>query len=241
MSRRVLGAGARDLIIGTGGGKDIRRDRILRKKFPGFYAKKAFWASVGGARRYIVARMASRTPSEPRTLAEGAHLRLVVSNGWEFVRRPKISGIVVIVGTTTHGCVVLVTQWREPVGAHVVEWPAGLAGDIPGSETEALEAAARRELFEETGFEAATMEAILTGPPSPGISDEMVTFYRARGMVRKAYGGGRGAERIRTHVVPISWLSEWLETMQAKGFLVDPKVFAGAYWLRQEMDMWMHD
>ena len=85
------------------------------------------------------------------------------------------------------------------------------------------------------------MEAILTGPPSPGISDEMVTFYRARGMVRKAYGGGRGAERIRTHVVPISWLSEWLETMQARGFLVDPKVFAGAYWLRREMDMWMHD
>ena len=185
--------------------------------------------------------MASRPPSEQRTLAAGAHLRLVVSNGWEYVQRPKISGIVVIVGTTNHGCLVLVTQWREPVGTHVVEWPAGLAGDVPGSETEALEEAARRELFEETGFQAATMEAILTGPPSPGISDEIVTFYRARGMVRAAYGGGRGAERIRTHVVPISWLPDWLDRMQAKGFLVDPKVFAGAYWLRQEMDAGMYD
>ena len=185
--------------------------------------------------------MASRPPSEQRTLAEGAHLRLVVSNGWEFVERPKISGIVVIVGTTNHGCLVLVTQWREPVGAHVVEWPAGLAGDIPGSETEALEDAARRELFEETGFETATMKAILTGPPSPGISNEIVTFYRARGMVRTAPGGGRGAERIRTHVVPISWLSVWVERMQAQGYQVDPKVFAGAYWLRQEMDMDIHD
>ena len=174
-------------------------------------------------------------------MADGRHLRLVVRNGWEFVERPRISGIVVIVGTTNHGCLVLVTQWREPVGAFVVEWPAGLAGDIPGSETEALEDAARRELFEETGFTATTMKAILTGPPSPGISDEMVTFYRARGMVRTASGGGRGAERIRTHVVPVSWLSEWLDQMQAKGYLVDPKVFAGAHWLRQEMDMWMHD
>lgn len=188
-----------------------------------------------------MAHMAPRVPSEKRTLAEGAHLRLVVSDGWEFVERPKISGIVVIMGTTNHGCLVLVTQWREPVGAQVVEWPAGLAGDVPGGETEALEEAARRELFEETGFRATTMKAIWAGPPSPGISNEIVTFYRASGMVRTAQGGGRGAERIRTHVVPISWLSEWLDRMQAKGYLVDPKVFAGAYWLRQEMDMWMYD
>ena len=185
--------------------------------------------------------MASPIPSGKRTLAAGAHLRLVVRNGWEFVERPNVAGIVVIVGTTNHGGLVLVTQWREPVGAHVVEWPAGLAGDIPGRETEALEEAARRELFEETGFRAATMEAILAGPPSPGISSETVTFYRARGMVRTAPGGGRGAERIRTHVVPISRLSVWVERMQAAGYQVDPKVFAGAYWLRQEMDVGRHD
>ncbi|NLG36084.1 MAG: NUDIX hydrolase [Lentisphaerae bacterium] len=185
--------------------------------------------------------MVPPVPSEKRTLAEGRHLRLVVRNGWEFVERPRISGIVVIVGTTNHGCVVLVTQWREPVGAPVVEWPAGLVGDVPGQESEALEDAAQRELFEETGFRAASMKAVLTGPPSPGISDETVTFYRARGMVRRAPGGGRGAERIRTHVVPMSWLVPWLEQMEAKGFQVDPKVYAGAYLLRAEMDEGMHD
>ena len=100
--------------------------------------------------------MVHQVPSETRQLAAGDHLRLVVRNGWEFVERPRISGIVVIVGTTRHGCLVLVTQWREPVAAPVVEWPAGLAGDLAGSETEALEEAARRELFEETGFRADT-------------------------------------------------------------------------------------
>lgn len=185
--------------------------------------------------------MKPQVPAKRKILAEGGHLRLVVANGWEFVQRPKITGIVVIVGTTKLGSLVLITQWREPVGAYVVEWPAGLAGDVPGDEDEALEAAARRELFEETGFKAATMKAMIRGPLNPGISDEIVTFYRARGMWRAAPGGGRGAERIRTHVVPISWLFEWLDDMEKKGYLVDPKVYAGTYCLRQEMDMWMHD
>ena len=185
--------------------------------------------------------MASRPPSEPRTLAAGAHLRLVVANGWEYVQRPNISGIVVIVGTTNHGCLVLVTQWREPVGAFVVEWPAGLAGDVPGSETEALEEAARRELFEETGFETRTMEAIMTGPPSPGISDEVVTFYRAAGLARTGRGGGEEGENVRVHAVPLSRLEEWLAVVRARGMLVDPKVFAGAYWVRKEMDEGKHE
>ncbi|MDD2240365.1 MAG: NUDIX hydrolase [Kiritimatiellae bacterium] len=178
---------------------------------------------------------------ETDLIAAGQHLRLVRRKGWEFVERPRITGIVVIVGTTRHGGLVLVTQWREPVGAYVVEWPAGLAGDIPGHETEALEAAARRELLEETGFKAGTMEAVMSGPPNPGISNEIVTFFRARSMVRTGYGGGRGAERIRTHVVPISWLFEWLVKMQSRGFKVDPKVLTGAYLLRKEMEEWMHD
>jgi len=88
------------------------------------------------------------------------------------VERPGISGIVVVIGTTNHGGLVLVTQWREPVGAQVVELPAGLAGDIPGRETEDLAEAARRELREETGFDAAGMVPVLAGPPSPSSTEE---------------------------------------------------------------------
>ena len=185
--------------------------------------------------------MARDSSSEKRTLAEGRHLTFVVRNGWEFVERPNASGIVVVVGTTKSGCLVLVTQWREPVKAWVVELPAGLAGDRPGNENEALAEAARRELLEETGFAAVSMEPVLSGPPSPGISDEVVTFFRARGLARVGRGGGEAGENVRAHAVPLSGLSDWLDTMQAKGALVDPKVLVGAYIVRKEMDEGMYE
>ena len=185
--------------------------------------------------------MAGPASNEKRTLAEGRHLNFVVRNGWEFVERRNTSGIVVIVGTTNHGCLVLVTQWREPVGAWVVELPAGLAGDRPGCERETLAEAARRELLEETGFAASALEPVLSGPPSPGISDEVVTFFRARGLARVGRGGGEAGENVRAHAVPLSGLSDWLDTVQAKGMLVDPKVLVGAYIVRKEMDEWMYE
>lgn len=185
--------------------------------------------------------MSPDSPIGSQLLAKGRHLDFVVRNGWEFVDRRGISGIVVIVGTTRGRCLVLVTQWREPVGAWVVELPAGLAGDLPGQEQEALAEAAARELQEETGFTAAGMEPWLTGAPSPGISTEVVTFFRARGLQRMGRGGGGPGEAVRTHVVPLARLGDWLRTVQTRGALVDPKVFAGAYLVQKEMDEGQHD
>ena len=91
---------------------------------------------------------------ELKVLAEGRHLRLVSRGRWEYVERPKVTGIVIIVAVTRENNVVLVEQNRPPVGGRVIELPAGLAGDIAGSESEAMEEAARRELLEETGVVA---------------------------------------------------------------------------------------
>ena len=185
--------------------------------------------------------MAMERACGKRTVAEGRHLRFVERNGWEYVERPGITGIVVVVGLTDHGGLLLVSQWREPVGARVVELPAGLAGDVPGEAGEGLAAAAKRELLEETGFEARTMEPMFEGAPSPGISSEVVTFFRARGLRRTGRGGGVEGEGVRAHVVALSGLDDWLESMRAKGWLVDPKVYAGARWVSRELEEWMHD
>lgn len=167
--------------------------------------------------------------SERTVLAEGRHLRFVARRKWEFVERRKVSGIVVLVAVSRCGGLVLVTQHREPVGGRVVELPAGLAGDEQGMEGEALEEAARRELMEETGFVAEQFEEIVTGPPSAGVSSEVVTLYYAGDVRRVARGGGVPGEGIRVHVIPLARVEDWLRGMARRGYSIDPKVLAGLY------------
>ena len=61
-------------------------------------------------------------------------------------------------------------QYRPPVDKYVIELPAGLAGDQKENRGEALESAARRELLEETGYQAAKMEQLVWGASSAGIA-----------------------------------------------------------------------
>jgi 8-oxo-dGTP pyrophosphatase MutT (NUDIX family) len=103
-------------------------------------------------------------PQDRRILAEGKFLRLVVENGWEWVERRNTQGAVVIAAITEHNEIVLIEQYRIPLAARVIELPAGLAGDEPGSRHEALIEAARRELLEETGYFGSTW--ITTRPRS---------------------------------------------------------------------------
>ena len=55
----------------------------------------------------------------------------------------------------------LVEQYRIPVHAQTIELPAGIIGDEPGgSADEAHAEAARRELIEETGYEAGNIKMV---------------------------------------------------------------------------------
>jgi ADP-ribose pyrophosphatase len=165
-------------------------------------------------------------------LGRGRFLRLLRRRGWEMAERPGVHGIVVLVAVTPAGELLLVEQFREPVRATVIELPAGLAGDEPGQEDEALEAAARRELLEETGWECAAVERLTTGPPSAGLSSEVVTLLRATGLERRSSGGGVGDEGITVHAVPLAEVPAWLQAREAAGTLVDPKVWAGLWFAR---------
>ena len=168
-----------------------------------------------------------------RELHAGRHLRLVARNGWEFVERPGIHGIVIVVAVTPDGRLLLVEQWREPVGADVLELPAGLAGDSAGPVAEPLEEAARRELVEETGWDATEMERLTSGPPSAGVTSEIVTFFRAKGLARVGEGGGVDGEAITVHEVPLATAEAFLGGREAAGVLVDPKVWAGLWFARR--------
>jgi ADP-ribose pyrophosphatase len=162
-------------------------------------------------------------------LFEGHFLRVRRKDRWEYVERRKASGIVAILAITDKQELILVEQFRVPVNKRVIEIPAGLAGDIKVEENEALAEAAKRELLEETGYEAERMEYLTEGPPSAGLSTEVVTFFHALGLKRVAEGGGDRFENIQVHAVPLAELKPWIETKRKEGCLVDYRVYAALY------------
>ncbi len=177
--------------------------------------------------------MTRAASSKLTVVAEGKFVRFMVKDGWEYVERPNCTGAVIIVAVTDANRLLLTEQYRIPVGKPVIEFPAGLVGDRRGEETEALETAAIRELLEETGYKAQRILPLASGPTSAGLSNELVTLVRAVGLAKRAAGGGEGYERITVHEVPLGDVEAWLRRMEARGRLVDPKVYAGLYFLKQ--------
>lgn len=166
----------------------------------------------------------------PAVLGGGRFLRLVRSDdGWEWVERVNSDGVVVIVAVTPQDEILLVEQHRPPVGGRVIELPAGLAGDELGREE--LATAALRELEEETGYRAGRIDRLTGGPISAGLSSEVITFFRAWDLDRVGAGGGVGGEAIVLHQVPRAAVGPWLAEREAAGVQVDPKVYAGLWFL----------
>lgn len=167
--------------------------------------------------------------TERHTLAEGQHLRLICQGHWEYADRTRATGAVVLVAVTDDRRLILTEQYRIPVGRRVVELPAGLVGDVEGAETEPIEAAAGRELLEETGYRAGAIELLTIGPPTAGLASEIVAFVRATQLEKVSAGGGIEHEEIEVHAVPLDEVPAWLDERSRGGVYVDPKVYAGLY------------
>jgi len=161
----------------------------------------------------------------------GHHLGLKEYGGWEYAFRTNASGVIVLVPVTDEGDLVLVEQYRTPVRSRVIELPAGLVGDN-GDTDEDFMTAARRELFEETGYQADSMEELLTSPSTAGMASEVLTFYFASGLQRTGPGGGDASEDITVHVVPLDSTVEWLDARRGEGIMIDHKVYAGLFWAK---------
>ena len=160
------------------------------------------------------------------TLGAGRFLELLRRDGWEFVHRRVGDAVVAVIALDDDRRIVLVEQFRPAVGGNVIELPAGLVGDRGSLEGEDPESAARRELHEETGFEADSWTRLPSVVSSAGLTDERIDLYLARDLRRSGQGGGVGDEAITVHLVPLSELGSWLETRIAQGCEVDGRVYA---------------
>ncbi|MEB3328093.1 MAG: NUDIX hydrolase [Candidatus Sericytochromatia bacterium] len=137
----------------------------------------------------------------------------------EVVEHP---GAVAVLPVAQDGTLLLVRQFRYAVGAMSLELPAGCL-DRPG---EPLEAAARRELREETGHDAARWTYLGRFHSSPGVLGETVHLWLAEGLTA---GAPSPDEDEWVAVVPMA-LSEALEAIQ-RGEIRDAKTVVGLLWL----------
>lgn len=174
--------------------------------------------------------MTKRTGSE--VVWEGRFLRAVDRGGWESVHRTRGSGVVGVIAVTDDRKLVLVEQSRPAVKKMVIGLPAGLAGDVAGAEDEALVTAARRELLEETGYQAADWRFAFTGPTSSGLTSETLTVFVATDLRRVHAGGGDSDENITVTEAPLDGLDAWLAEQRAAGKAVDIPVYAALHYVK---------
>jgi ADP-ribose pyrophosphatase len=168
-------------------------------------------------------------------LFEGDWLRLVRRGHWESCERTHGKGMaVIIVACTPEDEVLFVEQYRVPLGSKTIEMPAGLVGDQSDEDT--LEAAATRELEEETGWRPERVQVLMIGPTSAGMSNERIAFVRAEGLVRTGPGGGVEGEDITVHAVARKDAPAWLVQKQREGYELDLKLWAGLWMLEREPD-----
>lgn len=160
-------------------------------------------------------------------LYEGKFLTLHDKDGWEFVERPASAGVVIVAALVQEE-LIFIEQYRASQGGPVISLPGGLVDKkTPDGKAEAVADAARRELLEETGFDAGQMEMHVTGPISPGMTTETVTFFVARDLTQKGAPTGDGDEAITVHRVPLRIARTWLVERQNDGASVDVKVYVG--------------
>jgi ADP-ribose pyrophosphatase len=164
-----------------------------------------------------------------QVLCTTRHLRLIDRDGWFFVERPNASGVVIIVAVTDDRRLLLVEQHRPALGGKVLELPAGLAGDAAAHEGEKLEMAARRELLEETGWEADQMVELVSCATAPGLSNEVITFFRATGLRQVGAGGGVDQEDIQVHAIPLPEVTAFAAARAAQGTIPGLLIYAGLH------------
>jgi len=169
--------------------------------------------------------------NELETIGKGKFLELVKDGQWEYCRRTHSTDVVFIIPLLEHldeNCLILISEYRPAIGKDVVGFPAGLVGDVRDGETE-LEAA-HTELIEETGYKAGKMTFLTKGPPSAGMSNEIISFYLATELELV----GSPEKGIVPVLISYDNIQERLDEIELDGkSMIDPKTFIGLYFVEQ--------
>ncbi|MBA3878944.1 MAG: NUDIX hydrolase [Sphingobium sp.] len=155
------------------------------------------------------------------TVWQGRFMAMKVDGPWEYASRVRGIGAAVILAIDG-GDVLLVEQYRVPLGRRCLELPAGLVGDETAGEP--VEIAATRELEEETGYRPGRVETIGFFHSSPGMVSEGFTLVRAHDLVRVSEGGGDASENITVHRVALSGIADFVAAKRAEGVAIDVKL-----------------
>ena len=171
----------------------------------------------------------AETPVDQRVVYQGSYLSLRVDHvrdaggatrTREVVDHPGAIAVVAVDG----GDVLLVRQFRHPAGQVLLELPAGTLDRRPDGTIEPPDAAAPRELAEETGFRAASWRRLGTFWTAPGFASEEMHLYLARGLhPLDGYAGPEPDEHLELVRLP------WREAVARceRGEIHDAKTIAG--------------
>ncbi len=160
---------------------------------------------------------------------EGRFIVAKTKGRWEYVSRARDIRAAVILaiddgpfGEAQDRHVLLVEQYRVPLGRRCLELPAGLIGDE--TEGEAVADAAARELEEETGYRPARIVDLGYYCSSPGMVSEGFTLLRAEGLEKMGDGGGVEGEDIVVHRVRLDGLPAFVAGKRAEGVAIDVRL-----------------
>jgi ADP-ribose pyrophosphatase len=154
---------------------------------------------------------------------QGQFITAKTRGKWEYVSRARGIKAAVILAVED-GHVLLVEQFRVPLGTTCLELPAGLVGDETAGE--AVEAAAARELEEETGYRPTRVTMLGEFYSSPGMVSESFFLVRAHGLQKIGTGGGVDDENIVVHRVPLDNVASFMAAKRAQGCAMDAKLVA---------------
>jgi len=182
----------------------------------------------------------AETVIERKTLYRGRYMtfetdRVVRSDGLESGRDLVIHpGAVAILPLDDHGRLLCVRQFRIASGGAMLEIPAGTLDVSEDGAVEDPEVAAHRELEEETGYRAGSMERLTGFWTAPGFSTEYLTLYLATDL-RPANDNRLGPdEDERLELTRIDWRVA-VAAVEA-GLVEDAKSVAGILWLARRLE-----